>query len=134
MNTVAPSTVGTAAPADTGTPAAPTAANVREFYELYEPLFFSLFGTSFHHGYWPAPDDDTSYEQALDNATDQLIGRLPVGLGHRVLDVGCGVGVPAVRLACTTGAEVIGISINQTHVAHAKAFAETEGMAGTVRF
>ncbi|MBY8847688.1 methyltransferase domain-containing protein, partial [Saccharothrix sp. MB29] len=60
--------------------------------------------------------------------------RLQVGPGDRVLDVGCGIGKPAVRLAERTGAEVVGISNNQGQVDQANVRAAEAGLAGRVRF
>src|SRR3712207_6490824 len=90
--------------------AAPSSETARAYYEQAETMYVSLYGPNFHHGYWPSPGDGgTSYEQALDNLTDQIIDRVGASTGDRVLDVGCGMGGPAIRLARRTGAQVTGI-------------------------
>jgi O-methyltransferase StaMB len=106
----------------------------RKYYEEIEAFYVSLYGPNFHHGYWPSPDDGTTYERALNNLTDQIISRVGVGAGDRVLDVGCGMGGPAIRLARTTGARVTGISNVASQIRQATALAEAEGMAELVTF
>ena len=50
--------------------------------------------------------------------------RLPALLGvnseHKILDVGCGVGGPMRTIASTSGAHVVGITINDYQVKRAK--------------
>jgi ubiquinone/menaquinone biosynthesis C-methylase UbiE len=112
---------------------APTSETAQNYYEQIEAFYVSLCGPNFHHGYWPSPSDGTGYEQAVDNLTDQLISRIGVG-AKRVLDVGCGFGAPAIRLAHTTGAQVTGISNVASQIEHANARAAAEGMAERVSF
>ncbi|HEU5108991.1 MAG TPA: class I SAM-dependent methyltransferase, partial [Micromonosporaceae bacterium] len=51
-----------------------------------------------------------------------------------LLDVGCGVGVPAIRLGQRTDAEVTGITISRWQVAEANRRAAEAGLRGQVRF
>lgn len=44
-------------------------------------------------------------------ATDRLLDWARIGAGQRVLDIGCGVGTTAVRIARETGAEVTAADI-----------------------
>ncbi|MGI9524695.1 MAG: class I SAM-dependent methyltransferase [Hyphomicrobiaceae bacterium] len=46
-------------------------------------------------------------------ATDELAQLAKIDEGHRVMDVGCGVGGPARRLANQFGANVIGIKLSR---------------------
>jgi ubiquinone/menaquinone biosynthesis C-methylase UbiE len=114
--------------------AAPTSEKAQAYYEQIEAMYVSLYGPNFHHGYWPSSGDGTTYEQALDNLTDQLINRVAVGAADRVLDLGCGIGGPAIRLARTTGAQVTGISNVASQIEHATAMAASDGMAERVTF
>ncbi|MFD0442147.1 SAM-dependent methyltransferase [Streptomyces indonesiensis] len=54
--------------------------------------------------------------------------------GSRVLDIGCGFGGPAIRLAQKTGAEVVGISVSRKQVEKANELAEAAGVSGKVTF
>ncbi|QFU92752.1 methyltransferase domain-containing protein [Amycolatopsis sp. YIM 10] len=111
-----------------------TSQRAQAYYEDAELLYVSLYGPNFHHGYWPSSDDGTTYEQALDNLTDQIINRVGAGPRDRVLDVGCGIGGPAIRLARATGAQVVGISNVATQIEQANARASGENMAEQVSF
>ena len=48
-----------------------------------------------------------------------MISKIDIGPGARVLDVGRGVGGPALRLARRTGAEVVGIAVSREQVKRA---------------
>jgi ubiquinone/menaquinone biosynthesis C-methylase UbiE len=54
--------------------------------------------------------------------------------GARLLDVGCGSGGPALRLAESTGARVVGIDLLEEGVSQATQLAEERGLAGRARF
>ncbi|MFH8367649.1 SAM-dependent methyltransferase [Streptomyces sp. NPDC018031] len=110
-------------------------AQVGAFYDQLAGAFdAALYGPNVHVGYWDSLEDTTSLPDAADRLTDMMIKRLGVGPGDRVLDIGCGVGGPAVRLAKATGAEVVGINVSVKQVEKANALAESEGVSGKVGF
>ncbi|MEV8406541.1 methyltransferase domain-containing protein [Streptomyces niveus] len=92
------------------------------------------FGESLHFGYWEDPHDEGDLSDAMGRLTDLVIGRLDVGPGSRVLDLGCGVGGPAVKLAATTGAGVVGVTVSREQITKATGLARAEGLAGQVVF
>jgi cyclopropane fatty-acyl-phospholipid synthase-like methyltransferase len=113
----------------------PTAARVAEFFDRYNTTITSFFGGSMHQGYWDGPEDTSSMVKASNRMTDVVIGRLGgIAPGMRVLDVGCGTGRPAVRIARLTGAEVVGVSISGRDVELATAYAAGEDDAESVSF
>jgi SAM-dependent methyltransferase len=59
---------------------------------------------------------------------------LELGPDSRLLDVGCGSGGPALRLAEITGANVVGVDVLEEGVATATRLAEERGLADRVRF
>jgi cyclopropane fatty-acyl-phospholipid synthase-like methyltransferase len=65
---------------------------------------------------------------------DRVAAWLGVGPGARVLDVACGAGGPARRLARMTGCEVLGIDIHEEGIARARELAAQEGLADRVAF
>jgi ubiquinone/menaquinone biosynthesis C-methylase UbiE len=111
-----------------------TPEQVGEYYDHAVDWFAEVFGDNSHVGYWSPQDDSTDLEQGGDNLTDLMIEQLEVGPGRRVLDVGCGVGRPAVRLAKATGAEVVGIAVSGEQVRRANELARREDVAYLVSF
>src|SRR5262245_8725830 len=97
--------------------AAPATANqMADYYSGMGALLQMAWGDNFHFGYWDGPSDTSTVEQATDRFTDILTDRLRVGTGDRVLDLGCGVGKPALHIAGRTAAHVVGVTINERHV------------------
>jgi SAM-dependent methyltransferase len=94
----------------------PEPEDVARYYDGFTPLMRLIWDDNLHFGYWTDPEDTSSVAEATDRLTDLLIKRTPVGPGDRVLDIGCGVGKPALRLARATGATVCGVSINKREV------------------
>ncbi|TWP49939.1 cytochrome P450 [Lentzea tibetensis] len=90
--------------------------DVSRFYDVYSHVLLKIWDDNFHYGYWVSDTDDSSNRIAAQRLTDLMISLVDVSADDRVLDLGCGVGVPALALADATGAEVVGISINQAQV------------------
>ncbi|MGC5258909.1 SAM-dependent methyltransferase [Gordonia sp. DT218] len=105
---------------------------IADIYDRFTSV--DVQGSNLHFGYWDDPRADIAVEDATDRLTDLLVQRLDIGPDSHVLDVGCGVGGPALRIAKTTGARVTGISISQEQVAMATALADSEGLSARVSF
>ncbi|WP_437819484.1 SAM-dependent methyltransferase [Sorangium sp. So ce1078] len=114
--------------------AALSAHDVGIYYDQMCAFFEIAWGDGIHVGYWSDPSDDGPLEAAQDRLTDWMIEAIGVGPGKRVLDVGCGVGHPAVRLAKATGCEVVGITVSHAQVELATRRAAAEGLAARVSF
>ncbi|MFD0204370.1 MULTISPECIES: SAM-dependent methyltransferase [Saccharothrix] len=112
----------------------PSSAEVVAFYDNALPLIVRLAGDNVHYGYWYSREDTSTLHEAMDNLTDVMIQRLGVTAGQRVLDVGCGLGAPARRLARACGVEVVGISTSPVMVREATVRARAAGLDGQVRF
>ncbi|MDX3660816.1 methyltransferase domain-containing protein [Streptomyces sp. ID05-26A] len=85
-------------------------------------------GGNIHAGYWDSGTEHVPMAAATDRLTDLVAERLALRPGDRVLDVGCGNGFPAVRIAEAHGAHVTGITVSQQEVDRA-----TELAAGSDR-
>lgn len=87
-----------------------------------------------HVGYWDSDADDRSLDQATDRLTDLVAERLGAAPGRRLLDVGCGTGRPALRIARATGARVSGISVSDQDIDLARTRADALALADRVDF
>ncbi|WP_218139175.1 class I SAM-dependent methyltransferase [Propionibacterium cyclohexanicum] len=63
----------------------------------------------------------------IDQSAEWLIGALALHPGSRVLDLGCGPGLYAHRLA-RHGIQVLGIDVSQRSLDHARHIATREGL------
>ncbi len=111
-----------------------TESRVEEAYDRFAPIAERVWGPDLHYGYWSGPEDDTPLEQAMQRLTGIVIGKLGVGPGCRVLDVGCGNGRPSVAVARDTGADVVAIDINRAGLSAGATYAYAEGVADQVSF
>jgi O-methyltransferase StaMB len=96
--------------------------------------FETVWGYNIHFGYWDDPSSQPTIVESTDRLTEVVISRFDVGAGDHVLDVGCGFGEPAIRLARSTGASVTGISVSALHIESANERARREGLSEEVRF
>lgn len=119
--------------------------DVGAYYDVLTPLLEQLWGGSLHVGLWsdqeprenpgPEPEPVTdAVTRAGDRLTDLLIRKLDPPAGRTTLDIGCGTGRPALRLARTTGARVRGITLSATQVALAETAASAAGLDDRVTF
>lgn len=115
-------------------PAVPTGEQIADYYRSLGPLLQMAWDDNFHIGYWEGPDDTSTVAEATDRFTDLLINRMGVGAGDHVLDVGCGIGKPALRVARSTGATVTGITISRQQVQQATERSRLAHMSHLVTF
>ncbi|MGB8201569.1 MAG: methyltransferase domain-containing protein [Pseudonocardiaceae bacterium] len=107
---------------------------VGQLYDRFISPGLMPSGNNLHVGYWDNPDSEVPLSEATDRLTDMLTEKLKIGAGSHVLDVGCGIGGPGVRIARLTGARVTGISVSQEQIRLANSLAESAGVAERVVF
>lgn len=112
----------------------PTATDTDEFYQLSNKVVLDVWGENFHQGYWESEEDQSPIQEATERLTDLIIEKSELGNGGRLLDIGCGVGLPAFRLAAASPAEIVGISNNQEQIDDANQRAADKGLTDRVRF
>ncbi len=109
----------------------PGESSVARHYDAVTDAWQRVLGSNLHYGWFEEGDD---LEAATQRLTDQMASMSPLPPGSDVLDVGCGVGTPALRLAASRGYKVTGISISSRGVDLARESATRASLAGTVRF
>lgn len=114
-----------------GPAAAELSAAIREHYDQLSPLYRALWGEHIHHGFW---EDGESSPRAQLKLVERLAERARVSCGSRVLDVGCGVGGPAVWLARELDCRVTGLTISPVQARMAAERARAEGVSSRARF
>lgn len=75
--------------------------DVTSFYEGLGQVLNAAWGENLHYGYWEDDTDDSTVEVATARLTDLLVTLLDPAPGAKVLDIGCGVGKPALQLVAT---------------------------------
>ncbi|WP_229402161.1 methyltransferase domain-containing protein [Micromonospora okii] len=112
----------------------PTPTEIGHGYDAFADLLDQIWGENLHHGYWKDASDDASLEEATERLTARLSAMLTVKPGSRVLDIGCGIGEPAIRLATAHDIEVVGVSISERQVQRANDRAASAGLADRLSF
>ncbi|MER6912696.1 methyltransferase domain-containing protein [Streptomyces sp. NPDC000594] len=105
-----------------------------EFYDTHLDLVGGAADGNIHSGYWADETDTSALDQATDRLTDLVAARLAPVAGSRLLDVGCGTGRPALRIATATGARVTGVTVSRQESALAQARGRASAVADQVEF
>ncbi|MCI3935379.1 SAM-dependent methyltransferase [Streptomyces sp. AN091965] len=121
---------------------APTPDEVGAMYDQYGDLLAHLLGSSaVHIGMYvphgtrtPATSLVDMADVAQDRQTEFLIDTFDPVAGSRVLDIGCGTGAPALRLAERTGCRVTGITVSRSQLARCQERRTEHPAAGRVEF
>ncbi|MFJ3978009.1 methyltransferase domain-containing protein [Streptomyces sp. NPDC090021] len=120
--------------ATTDSTSGPTADSVGQAYELFsEAGATTALGGNIHVGYWD-DDQDLPIAEATDRLTDLVAERLAPQPGQRLLDVGCGNGLPALRIAQRRRVRVTGITVSRPQVEQASREADGSEARGLVDF
>jgi O-methyltransferase StaMB len=107
-----------------------TARSVGAYFDLITDDGRLFYGDSFHLGYFPQGGE--SLGEALDAQTDRVAELACLQKGQRVLDVGCGVGAPALRIARRYGCRVTGVNISREQVRQGRELIAARGLSDRV--
>ena len=98
----------------------PAAASSARHYDRVVSAWSLLLGSDLHYGYFETGEE--TLDEATARLTEEMLDLLgALDRGARVLDIGCGTGRPAVRMARRLGCRVVGISPSQACVRSARA-------------
>jgi tocopherol O-methyltransferase len=111
---------------------------VEEYYDTTLTLYEELWGEHVHHGYWDPGESPRSTgadrHAACDRTVRELIAFAELPTGSHILDVGCGIGGPAIHLARGHGCRVEGITLSSLQAGRATDKAALAGVADRTRF
>jgi 2-polyprenyl-3-methyl-5-hydroxy-6-metoxy-1,4-benzoquinol methylase len=91
--------------------------------ELYAEIRREAFGEDIGQSSWITADEQ-----------DRFLGLLELSHGKRLLDVACGSGGPALRIATKTGCSVVGIDMHEDAVSTANSLAAHDGLSDRAEF
>ena len=98
-----------------------SAAAVADHYDELDAIYRRLWGEHVHHGLWSTGrEDPVAAVEALVDAVGDRLGLEP---GEACVDIGCGYGGTARRLAATRGVRVTGVTLSGEQARRATAHA-----------
>jgi SAM-dependent methyltransferase len=110
--------------ATAGSPTGRYDANYGNFQtELYAQIRREAFGEDIGQNSWLTSDEHNKFLEWLDLASGKIL-----------LDVGCGAGGPALRIAAISGCSVVGVDVHEHAVATAVSLAAQRGFAERTKF
>lgn len=105
-----------------------------EVGELFDEMadMIEVMGGNIHVGYWLGADDTTPLLEAINRHTDLVGDKLGLTAGQRLLDVGCGAGVPATRIGQRTDAVITGVTNSRWQAQEGTKRVKAAGLEGQV--
>jgi len=91
--------------------------------DLYAQIRRDAFGEDIGQSSWLTADEQDNFNSWLNLGPDKTL-----------LDVACGSGGPALRVASRTGCSVVGVDVHEDAISTAVSLAAERGMTGTARF
>jgi cyclopropane fatty-acyl-phospholipid synthase-like methyltransferase len=104
-----------------------TNRSVGAYFDLITDDARMFYGDSFHFGYFKDPSE--SFEQGLFNHTDLVADMAQLGGAARVLDIGCGICAPAIRIAGKHDCHITGINISAEQVKQAAKLVASQNLS-----
>ncbi len=107
-----------------------TAGGVAAYFDLITDDGRLFYGDSFHFGYFRTGTETLA--QALDAHTDLVAEMARPPSAGRLLDVGCGIGAPAMRIAQRYGCSVTAVNLSAEQVRQGRRLIADNGLSGSV--
>ncbi len=108
--------------------------NVEHHYDLSVELYdlFLDADKQYTCAYFPEPG--MTLEAAQEAKKAHIAQKLLIKPGMKILDIGCGWGGTSLSLARDYGAKVVGVTLSEVQLKHARARAKAEGLSDRVEF
>jgi O-methyltransferase StaMB len=107
-----------------------TARSVGAYFDLITDDGRLFYGDSFHLGYFPRGGETLG--EALDAHTDLVAELARLADARSVLDVGCGLAAPALRIAARHACSITGVNISREQVRQGNALIAESGFSDRV--
>jgi cyclopropane fatty-acyl-phospholipid synthase-like methyltransferase len=107
-----------------------TVRGVGAYFDLITDDGRLFYGDSFHFGYYQ--EGTETLDDALDAHTDLVSQLARVSAGAEVLDIGCGIGAPAARIARLNECHVMGVNISREQVREGRRLIDALGLSEQV--
>ncbi len=108
--------------------------NVEHHYDLSVDLYKLFLDADLQYTCAYYSSDNLSIEAAQDAKKALIARKLLIEPGMRVLDIGCGWGGTSITLARDYGAQVVGVTLSQVQLDHARMRAQAAGVADRIEF
>ncbi|TAN49375.1 MAG: methyltransferase domain-containing protein [Methylococcaceae bacterium] len=112
--------------------------NLKAIAAMYDSpevqLIPEMFGGYVHWGYWDESNADADFAGGSDKLAQLMIDRVRIQPNQRFCDLGCGLGVSAIKLSKTRKCYVDGVTISKLQQQSATQKAKAEGLEGWVKF
>jgi len=94
--------------------------NMRIGFDALAELYYAYWGEFFHLAVFEAGDDPADVAAAYQQTHERYLEAIGGSAARRILDVACGGGALSAWLADHTTAEVVGVDLSQSQLAHAR--------------
>jgi tocopherol O-methyltransferase len=98
---------------------AQTSDDVAGHYDELDRVYRDIWGEHVHHGLWRSGRESVS--EATDALTDMVADQLQPRPGEKLIDIGCGYGASAARIAARHAVAVTGVTLSTEQLAVATA-------------
>lgn len=109
-------------------------ATIRSHYQLGTLFYRLLWGPHIHHGLWATAESQESPLLAQCQLTDTLADMANIDAADQVIDIGCGMGGSAVRLARLRGCRVTGVTLSPVQRYWATISSRLSGVGANTEF
>jgi len=107
-----------------------TNASVGAYFDLITDDGRMFYGDNFHFGYFR--NGNENFEEALNNHTDIVAEMAHLDEANHVLDIGCGICAPAIRIAERHGCHITGVNISGEQVRQGRALVKEHGFSDRI--